>query len=136
LFRPIFHLCLPCGALDVSSEQQNESSFVPVCLLIDRSGHATERRSCFHKRCHQTSSVVASHSTGRPDPECKSRDKASTQQLINRPNNPQVEEGIELAAYENIPGAQKINLQEILGAEVPFEVISNLQGQIDGIGRN
>lgn len=48
----------------------------------------------------------------------------------------QVQEGIELAAYENIPGGQRINLQEILGAEVPLEVISNLQGQIDGVGRN
>ncbi|CRL03644.1 CLUMA_CG016377, isoform A [Clunio marinus] len=47
-----------------------------------------------------------------------------------------VQEGIELAAYENIPGGQRINLQEILGAEVPSEVISNLQGQIDGVGRN
>jgi hypothetical protein len=48
----------------------------------------------------------------------------------------QVQEGIELAAYENIPGGQRVNLAEILGAQFPQEVISNLQGQIDGIGRN
>ena len=47
-----------------------------------------------------------------------------------------VQEGIELAAYENIPGNQKVNLLEILGAEVPSEVIANLQGQIDGVGRS
>jgi hypothetical protein len=47
-----------------------------------------------------------------------------------------VQEGIELAAYENIPGGQRVNLAEILGAQLPQEVISNLQGQIDGIGRN
>jgi hypothetical protein len=46
-----------------------------------------------------------------------------------------VQEGIELAAYENIPGGQRIDLAQILGAEVPAEVISNLQGQIDGVGR-
>ncbi|KAG7307053.1 hypothetical protein JYU34_007187 [Plutella xylostella] len=47
-----------------------------------------------------------------------------------------VQEGIELAAYESIPGNQRINLAEILGDQVPPEVISNLQGQIDQVGRN
>lgn len=47
-----------------------------------------------------------------------------------------VQEGIELAAYENIPFGQRVNLAEILGAEVPQEVITNLQGQIDNVGRN
>lgn len=47
-----------------------------------------------------------------------------------------VQEGIELAAYESIPGDQKINLFEILGAHVPSEVVNNLQAQIDQIGRN
>ncbi|XP_044733205.1 uncharacterized protein LOC123295810 [Chrysoperla carnea] len=47
-----------------------------------------------------------------------------------------VQEGIELAAYEQIPGNQKINLFEILGDQVPSEVINNLQGQIDKIGQN
>lgn len=50
--------------------------------------------------------------------------------------SPQVQEGIELAAYESIPGNQRINLAEILGDQVPPEVISNLQGQIDQVGRN
>lgn len=48
----------------------------------------------------------------------------------------QVQEGIELAAYESIPGNQRINLYEILGDQVPSEVINNLQGQIDQVGRN
>lgn len=47
----------------------------------------------------------------------------------------QVQEGIELAAYESIPGNQRINLYEILGDQVPSEVINNLQGQIDRVGR-
>ncbi|XP_059061229.1 uncharacterized protein LOC131854118 [Achroia grisella] len=47
-----------------------------------------------------------------------------------------VQEGIELAAYESIPGNQRINLFEILGDQVPSEVINNLQGQIDKVGRN
>ncbi|XP_076622716.1 uncharacterized protein LOC143342569 [Colletes latitarsis] len=47
-----------------------------------------------------------------------------------------VQEGIELAAYESIPGDQKINLFEILGEHVPPEVVNNLQSQIDQIGRN
>ncbi|KZC04874.1 PREDICTED: uncharacterized protein LOC107193301 [Dufourea novaeangliae] len=47
-----------------------------------------------------------------------------------------VQEGIELAAYESIPGDQKINLFEILGDHVPPEVVNNLQSQIDQIGRH
>lgn len=47
-----------------------------------------------------------------------------------------VQEGIELAAYESIPGNQQVNLFEILGDQVPREVIQNLQTQIDGVGRN
>lgn len=47
-----------------------------------------------------------------------------------------VQEGIELAAYESIPGNQQINLFEILGDQVPREVIQNLQTQIDGVGRS
>ncbi|XP_055389444.1 uncharacterized protein LOC129618621 [Condylostylus longicornis] len=48
----------------------------------------------------------------------------------------QVQEGIELGAYEQIPGNQRINLFQILGDQVPEEVINNLQSQIDQIGRN
>lgn len=47
-----------------------------------------------------------------------------------------VQEGIELGAYEQIPGNQRINLFEILGDQVPSEVINNLQAQVDQIGRN
>ncbi|XP_044015423.1 uncharacterized protein LOC122857363 [Aphidius gifuensis] len=47
-----------------------------------------------------------------------------------------VQEGIEIAARESIPGDQKINLFELFGDEVPAEVINNLQSQVDQIGRN
>lgn len=47
-----------------------------------------------------------------------------------------VQEGIELGAYESIPGNQRINLFEILGDQVPSEVIKNLQSQVDQIGQN
>ncbi|XP_022900737.1 uncharacterized protein [Onthophagus taurus] len=47
-----------------------------------------------------------------------------------------VQEGIEIGAYENIPVNQKINLFEILGDQVPPEVVSNLQQQIDQVGRH
>ncbi|XP_064542018.1 uncharacterized protein LOC135431043 [Drosophila montana] len=47
-----------------------------------------------------------------------------------------VQEGIELGAYEQIPGNQRINLFDILGDTVPSEVINNLQSQVDQIGRN
>ncbi|CAK1552708.1 unnamed protein product [Leptosia nina] len=46
-----------------------------------------------------------------------------------------VEEGIELAAYESIPGNQKINLFEILGDQLPSEVINNLQNQVNHVGQ-
>ncbi|CAH2238783.1 uncharacterized protein LOC120624672 [Pararge aegeria] len=46
-----------------------------------------------------------------------------------------VQEGVELAAYESIPGNQKINLFEILGDQLPSEVINNLQSQIDHVGQ-
>lgn len=48
----------------------------------------------------------------------------------------QVQEGIELAAYESIPGNQRVDLHQILRSEFPFEVVDNLQRQIDTIGRN
>lgn len=48
----------------------------------------------------------------------------------------QVQEGIEIGAYESIPGDQKINLFEILGDQFPPEVVNNLQGQIDQVGKH
>jgi hypothetical protein len=47
-----------------------------------------------------------------------------------------VQEGIELAAYESIPGNQRINLFEILGDHVPPEVVNNLQAQVDQVGKS
>ena len=46
-----------------------------------------------------------------------------------------VQEGIELAAYENIGANQRIDLFKILGDHVPSEVITNLQGQVDKVGQ-
>lgn len=46
-----------------------------------------------------------------------------------------VQEGIQLAAYESIPGNQRINLFEILGEHVPPEVVNNLQAQVDQVGK-
>lgn len=47
-----------------------------------------------------------------------------------------VQEGIELAALESIPGNQRINLFEILGDHVPPEVVNNLQAQVDQVGKS
>lgn len=49
---------------------------------------------------------------------------------------PQVQEGIELGAYESIPANQYIDLRQILGGEFPAPVIDQLQKQVNGIGRN
>ncbi|CAH0384309.1 unnamed protein product [Bemisia tabaci] len=46
-----------------------------------------------------------------------------------------VQEGVEIAAYESIPGDQRINLVDILGDHVPPEVVNNLQSQIDQVGK-
>lgn len=46
-----------------------------------------------------------------------------------------VQEGIEVAAYENIPANQRVHLFDILGSQFPQEVVQNLQGQIDAIGQ-
>ncbi|XP_025837353.1 uncharacterized protein LOC108745229 isoform X1 [Agrilus planipennis] len=46
-----------------------------------------------------------------------------------------VVEGIEIGAYESIPGNQRVNLFEILGDQVPPEVVNNLQQQVDQVGR-
>lgn len=47
-----------------------------------------------------------------------------------------VQQGIELSAVQSIPGNQRINLFELLGDQVPSEVIKNLQSQVDKIGAN
>lgn len=46
-----------------------------------------------------------------------------------------VQEGVELVAFESLPGSQPINLFEILGDHVPPEVVSNLQTQVDQVGK-
>ncbi|XP_046391676.1 uncharacterized protein LOC124159802 [Ischnura elegans] len=47
-----------------------------------------------------------------------------------------VQEGVEIAAVESIPGDQRVNLFEVLqAANVPPEVVNNLQAQVDKVGR-
>ncbi|XP_037912877.1 uncharacterized protein LOC119652678 [Hermetia illucens] len=64
------------------------------------------------------------------------RQAQNTQLIPKDAQIQQVQEGIELGAYEQIPGNQRVNLFEILGDQVPSEVINNLQQQVDQIGRN
>ncbi|CAG9800856.1 unnamed protein product [Chironomus riparius] len=42
-----------------------------------------------------------------------------------------VEKSVPLAAYENIPVGQRVDLFMILGDQIPREVAENLQEQID-----
>ena len=63
--------------------------------------------------------------------------QAQSQSLIPRDAQIQnVEEGIEVAALESVPGNQRVDLFQILGDQVPREVITNLQSQIDQVGQN
>ncbi|XP_065208746.1 uncharacterized protein LOC135837413 [Planococcus citri] len=47
-----------------------------------------------------------------------------------------VQEGVEVAAFESIPGNERINLYQILKDHVPEEVVSNLQSQVDQVGKS
>ncbi|KAK5645074.1 hypothetical protein RI129_006374 [Pyrocoelia pectoralis] len=63
--------------------------------------------------------------------------QAQNSQLIPKDAQIQkVEEGIELGAYENIPGGQRIELLPILGDQLPAEVVNDLQARLDVIGRH
>ncbi|ETN59447.1 hypothetical protein AND_008957 [Anopheles darlingi] len=53
-----------------------------------------------------------------------------------RYNTKMVPTGIQLAALESIPGQQHVDLFQLLGDQVPREVISNLQSQVDQVGHN
>ncbi|KAL1450492.1 hypothetical protein WDU94_002856 [Cyamophila willieti] len=64
------------------------------------------------------------------------RQAQNTQLIPQGAEIQKVQEGIELAAFESIPGNQRINLYEIFGDQVPPEVVNNLQTQVDQIGRN
>ncbi|EEB10753.1 conserved hypothetical protein [Pediculus humanus corporis] len=55
--------------------------------------------------------------------------------LIPKDAQIQKVKGIEVAAYENIKGDESINLFQILGDQVPPEVVSNLQAQVEKIGK-
>lgn len=61
--------------------------------------------------------------------------QAQSQQLIPRDATIQgVQEGIQVAAIESIPGDQRVDLFQLLGDQVPREVITNLQSQVDQVG--
>ncbi|KAL1400989.1 hypothetical protein pipiens_006978 [Culex pipiens pipiens] len=63
--------------------------------------------------------------------------QAQSQQLIPRDATIQgVQEGIQVAAIESIPGDQRVDLFQLLGDQVPREVITNLQSQVDQVGHN
>ena len=47
-----------------------------------------------------------------------------------------VQEGVEVASFESIPGNEPINLHSILKEIVPEEVVSNLQAQVDQVGKS
>lgn len=64
------------------------------------------------------------------------RQAQNTQLIPQGAEIQKIQEGIELAAFESIPGNQRINLYEIFGDQVPPEVVNNLQTQVDQIGRN
>lgn len=63
------------------------------------------------------------------------RQAQSTHLIPQNAQIQKVQEGVELVAYESIPGSQSINLFEILGDHVPPEVVSNLQTQVDQVGK-
>ncbi|KAE9542694.1 hypothetical protein AGLY_002605, partial [Aphis glycines] len=63
------------------------------------------------------------------------RQAQSTHLIPQNAQIQKVQEGVELVAYESIPGSQAINLFEILGDHVPPEVVSNLQTQVDQVGK-
>uniref|UniRef100_A0A182PCM7 Uncharacterized protein n=1 Tax=Anopheles epiroticus TaxID=199890 RepID=A0A182PCM7_9DIPT len=62
--------------------------------------------------------------------------QAQSQQLIPQDAQIQgVQQGIQVAALESIPGSQRVDLFQLLGDQVPREVISNLQSQVDQVGQ-
>lgn len=63
------------------------------------------------------------------------RQAQSTHLIPQNAQIQKVQEGVEVVAYESIPGSQAINLFEILGDHVPPEVVSNLQTQVDQVGK-
>jgi len=63
------------------------------------------------------------------------RQAQSTRLIPHNAQIQKVQEGVELVAYESIPGSQPINLFVILGDHVPPEVVSNLQTQVDQVGK-
>ncbi|XP_055597028.1 uncharacterized protein LOC129747040 [Uranotaenia lowii] len=63
--------------------------------------------------------------------------QAQSQRLIPSDATIQgVQEGIQVAAIEAIPGDQRVDLFQLLGDQVPKEVITNLQSQVDQVGHN
>uniref|UniRef100_A0A182TUW4 Uncharacterized protein n=1 Tax=Anopheles melas TaxID=34690 RepID=A0A182TUW4_9DIPT len=62
--------------------------------------------------------------------------QAQSQQLIPQDAQIQgVQQGIQVAALESVPGSQRVDLFQLLGDQVPREVITNLQSQVDQVGQ-
>uniref|UniRef100_A0AAG5D7V8 Uncharacterized protein n=1 Tax=Anopheles atroparvus TaxID=41427 RepID=A0AAG5D7V8_ANOAO len=62
--------------------------------------------------------------------------QAQSQQLIPQDARIEnVEQGIQVAALESVPGSQRVDLFQLLGDQVPREVITNLQSQVDQVGQ-
>lgn len=93
---------------------------------------SAERRGCIHERGDQAGTEHLPHTQRRPD----SKGEYRTCREWRIKAVLQVQEGIEIGAYESIPGNQRINLFEILGDQFPTEVVNNLQQQIDQVGRS
>lgn len=64
------------------------------------------------------------------------RQAQNTQLIPQGATIQKVQEGIEVAAFESIPGHQSINLYQLLKDHVPEEVVSNLQSQVDQVGKS
>ncbi|XKL67621.1 hypothetical protein PGB90_003112 [Kerria lacca] len=64
------------------------------------------------------------------------RQAQNTQLIPQGATIQKVQEGLEVASFESIPGNQPINLHSILKDYVPEEVVSNLQAQVDQVGKS
>lgn len=63
------------------------------------------------------------------------RQAQNTQLIPQGATIQKVQEGVEVASFESIPGSEQINLRQILKDFVPEEVVNNLQRQVDQVGR-
>ncbi len=64
------------------------------------------------------------------------RQAQNTQLIPQGATIQKVQEGLEIASFESIPGNEQINLHSILKDYVPEEVVKNLQAQVDQVGKS